>query len=136
MLKSTVRFIKHFRNRDRFTFSEGYYHTLIVSAIDFIEKIGPDKLEMKAEDFEVKYTLHGKLCEARIEEQLSIWRYAPILQEKIEKKKDENAKNVLKEVKILANKIKGLVNGAFEKLTIGHLRQIIETQAQIIKKLN
>jgi len=136
MLKSTVRFIKLFRNRERFTFSEGYYHTLIVSALDFIEKIGPDKIEMKPEDFESKYTYYGKLCEARIEEQLAIWRYAPILKEKNEKKKDDSAQEILKEIRKLSNKVKGFVNGIFEKLTIGQLKQITETQAQICKKIN
>ena len=107
-----------------------------MSAIDFIEKMGPEKLEIKKEEFENIYVLHEKLGEARIEEQLMLWRYGAAFVARVEKTKEEQARGILKEVKGLASQNKGLVSQGFEKLTIAQLKKIVETQAAIIQKLN
>eukprot|EP01022_Parablepharisma_sp_SALTPOND_P027035 TRINITY_DN65551_c0_g1_i1.p1 TRINITY_DN65551_c0_g1~~TRINITY_DN65551_c0_g1_i1.p1 ORF type:complete len:296 (-),score=30.65 TRINITY_DN65551_c0_g1_i1:707-1594(-) len=135
MLKSTLRFIRLFRNRGRFVSAEGYYHALMSSAVNFIEKVGPEQLDMKPEVFEANYALHEKLSGAKIEEQMVIWRYGPAFMEKAEKKKDEQAKKILKEVKNCANKTKGILSGGFDKMSISQLKQIVEAQAQILEAL-
>ncbi len=124
-----------FRNKERFKASEGYYHTLITSAVDFIEKIGPDKLDIKKEEFETKYVLHEKLAEARVEEELLLWRYGSAIVEKTDKAKENQARLLLKDLRKTVAKSKSLVAQNFDKLTVAQLRQLVETQAEIIQKL-
>lgn len=135
MMKSTLRFIKLFRNKERLKGSEGEYLELMTSAVDYIDRVNFEDLKMTSEDFETKYSLYEKLCSARFEEQLGIWRYGPVLIESEKDRKAEEHRKTLKEIqKILKNAKKHSTKG-FNDITIGEVKSMIEIQSQIIEKL-
>lgn len=135
LLKSTLRFIKVFRNNKRFESTEERYYNLFALAVNFIENITYTQFRTTAEEFEAKYGLHEKLCGFRLEEQLAMWQHGSIAIEKEKVKKEEEQKRIIKEVQQLLSKTKKYVLKDFGKLTVTQLKEIAEVQAQLMEKL-
>ena len=135
MMKSTLRFIKLFRNNDHFKLNEERYYNLISSAVDYIEKINFGEFRMTQEEFESKYSLNEKLCKVRFEEQLGLWRYGPMFIDKEQKSKSDERSKTIKELQKIIGKTRKLIGKDFGKLTVTELKEIVETQEKIIETL-
>jgi len=127
MLKSSLRFIKLFRNPGRLISAEGYYHSVMLSAVDFIEKIGPKAIGMKDKEFRDTYFQCERKSVKELEEQVSIWQYQP---KEIQHQKNYQLHSVVKKVIQLLDK----TPCRFENMTFEQLKEIIDTQGIMIEK--
>eukprot|EP00826_Nyctotherus_ovalis_P015814 TRINITY_DN14529_c0_g1_i2.p1 TRINITY_DN14529_c0_g1~~TRINITY_DN14529_c0_g1_i2.p1 ORF type:complete len:177 (+),score=69.90 TRINITY_DN14529_c0_g1_i2:728-1258(+) len=134
MLKSTLRFIKLFRNAERLKAAEGQYYSLIADAVSFIEQVNFNDCRMKLEEFDAKYTLCEKMCGARFEELLMVWRHASTLIEKEKQQKEEKQMKVIIELWKILEQTRKLIGKDFERLTVVELKEIAEVQAQVAQK--
>jgi len=135
MLKSTLRFIKLFRTALHFKSTEEPYYDLMVEAIGYIEKISYSDFRITLEEFESRYNLCGKLCSARLEEQLGMWKIGSTFLNKEKAEKEEKQQRLVREIQQALNKVKKYAGKEFDKLTVAQLKEIIEVQAQIAEKI-
>eukprot|EP00826_Nyctotherus_ovalis_P013309 TRINITY_DN13577_c0_g3_i1.p1 TRINITY_DN13577_c0_g3~~TRINITY_DN13577_c0_g3_i1.p1 ORF type:complete len:179 (+),score=33.32 TRINITY_DN13577_c0_g3_i1:609-1145(+) len=128
MLKSTLRFIKLFRNPERLVAAEGYYHSLMLSAVDFIERINTETVGIDANEFRAKYSECERMSMNELEEQVSIWQYQP---EEEPVQENRKLRHVVKEI----TKMLDITPCKFENTTFEQLKEIVEAQAMMIEKL-
>eukprot|EP00826_Nyctotherus_ovalis_P054386 TRINITY_DN7116_c0_g6_i1.p1 TRINITY_DN7116_c0_g6~~TRINITY_DN7116_c0_g6_i1.p1 ORF type:complete len:197 (+),score=59.43 TRINITY_DN7116_c0_g6_i1:536-1126(+) len=134
MLKSTLRFIKLFRCSRHFAVEKPSYH-LIAESVAFIEKTSYTDFRITLEEFESRYTLCEKLCSARLEEQLSIWKSGTAFVAREKAEKEERQQRLVKEIQVLLGKVRKSVGKEFNKLTVAQLKEVIDVQAQIAEKI-
>jgi hypothetical protein len=127
MLKSSLRFIKLFRNPERLVSAEGYYHSLMLSTVDFIEKVGPKTISMKDKEFRDTYFQCERKSVKELEEQASIWQYQP---EETQHQKNYQLHFVVKKVIQLLDK----TPCKFENITFEQLKEIVDAQGIMIEK--
>ena len=132
MLKSTLRFIQLFRNPDRLISAEGYYHSLMLSAIDFIEKIGPKTIDISEDKFKETYSQCEKLSRASLIEQTGIWQYEPV-ETKAMTQNELKIKATTKELKKLLKRKNHSCN--FDNMTLDQIKEVVEIQTLIIEKI-
>lgn len=134
MLKSTLRFIKQFRSSQHFAVEKPFYH-LVAASVAFIEKIGHSDFRITLEEFESRYSLCEKLCSARLEEQLCVWKSGATFVAGEKAEKEERRQRLVREVQTLLGKVRKSVGKEFGKLTVAQLKEIIDVQAQIAERI-
>ena len=135
MLKASLRFIKLFRNAERLKSFEGRYFNLMNEAVFFIDKLNSHDLNMTPEEFDAKYVMCEKMCGARFEEQITIWRYAPILVQKEKSETEKRQKRILQEVEKILGKTKKLLWRELDKLAVAQLKEIAAVHIQLVNKV-